>query len=52
MTGARFWNAFMFETPFVMGRGFLWLVFPALILIYGYFYFKLHRVYKREKNIC
>ncbi len=52
MTGARFWKAFMFETPFAMGRGFLWLVFPALILIYGYFYFKLHRVYKREKNIC
>lgn len=32
--GAAFWEAFLFETPFALGRGFAWLLFPLLIGLY------------------
>lgn len=34
MTGFRFWRAFLFETPFAVGRGFLWVLFLAVLLFY------------------
>lgn len=33
-TGVSFWQAFLFETPFALGRGFAWLIFPLLIGLY------------------
>lgn len=51
MTGVRFWKAFAFETPFALGRGFSWLIFPVAIIFSGYFYFRTNRVYKREKAV-
>lgn len=38
--GARFWFAFLFETPFALGRGFWWLVLPAFLLVSGCYLFR------------
>lgn len=35
MKGLRFWRAFLFETPFALGRGFSWLL--LLIIVISYF---------------
>ncbi len=35
-TGMDFWGSFLFETPFALMRGFLWLAFPATVLLYLY----------------
>lgn len=45
-TGASFWKAFLFETPFAIGRGFSWLLFPCLIIIYTIFAVKAQRYYQ------
>jgi len=46
--GADFWRAFLFETPFAFFRGFLWLLFPALIILYLVFALKTHHAYKKQ----
>lgn len=46
-TGASFWRAFLFETPFAIGRGFSWLIFPCLIIIYIIFAVKAQRYYQK-----
>ena len=47
LSGASFWKAFLFETPFALGRGFAWLVFPILIILYIVFAIKAHMQYKK-----
>ncbi len=48
-TGANFWKAFLFETPFALARGFSWLLFPALMILYFTFAAKAEKHY-REIN--
>jgi len=36
-TGTSFFMAFLFETPFAMMRGYIWLIFPCLIILYTIF---------------
>ena len=52
MSGARFWRAFLFETPFALGRGFLWVVFLAPLIFYLVAFFKTQLLYRRyfKKN--
>jgi len=46
-SGAAFWRSFLFETPFAVGRGFIWLLIPAMIILYALFAFKANQQYKR-----
>jgi hypothetical protein len=48
-TGAAFWKAFWFETPFAVMRGFFWLLFPALIILYITFAVLAKKQYKKER---
>jgi len=48
LNGMAFWRAFLFETPFALFRGFLWLIIPIMIILYLYFAF---RAKKQFKNI-
>lgn len=45
-TGLTFWRKFLFETPFALGRGLMWIIFPLSIAIYLYCIFKASRLYK------
>lgn len=47
LTGPSFWKAFLFETPFALGRGFVWLIFPILIVLYVVFAIKARLQYKK-----
>lgn len=49
-TGSSFWQAFLFETPFAFWRGFFWLVFPCLIILYVIFAIKA-KIYYEKKNL-
>lgn len=49
-TGAAFWTAFLFETPFALGRGFAWLLFPLLIGLYLIFSAMAKSRYRRLKS--
>ncbi|KUG05325.1 hypothetical protein ASZ90_017210 [hydrocarbon metagenome] len=42
-TGIEFWNYFLYETPFALLRGFLWLLLPILIVLYLFFSVKIYR---------
>lgn len=46
-TGEHFWKAFLFETPFAMMRGLLWLFFPCIIILYTLFALKAQKYYKK-----
>lgn len=46
--GVQFWFAFLFETPFALGRGFWWLILPAFLLVSGYYLFKAWTLGKRH----
>jgi hypothetical protein len=46
-TGEYFWKAFLFETPFAMMRGILWLFFPFIIIVYTIFALKAQKYYKK-----
>lgn len=37
MHGTEFWRAFLFETPFALGRGLFWLLYPALAALFLWF---------------
>ncbi|MGB4659109.1 MAG: DUF2812 domain-containing protein [Mobilitalea sp.] len=50
-TGSDFARAFLFETPFAMGRGFSGLIILLLILGYAYFGLKSLYWYHREKSM-
>lgn len=49
-TGAEFWGAFLFETPFALFRGVLWLFFPLMIVLYLIFAFKANKQYKETEQ--
>lgn len=49
-TGAAFWGAFLFETPFALMRGFGWLLLVALIFVYIGFSLKAHLLYRKAKR--
>ncbi|CDM70075.1 hypothetical protein CM240_2958 [Clostridium bornimense] len=49
-SGLDFLGSFLFETPFALGRGFVWIVFPICIIIYIYFICKSSRLYKDSIN--
>src|SRR5699024_6085890 len=36
-TGSDFWSAFLFETPFALMRGIIWLFILLMIIFYLYF---------------
>jgi hypothetical protein len=48
MTGNTFWKAFIFETPFALARGLVWIVFPILIILYIIFAIRAHTQYKKS----
>lgn len=35
-TGAEFWQAFLFETPFALARGFAWVLYLIMLLVFLY----------------
>lgn len=49
-TGANFFGAFLFETPFALMRGFTWLFFPASIIFYLIFAVKAEKYYRKTKG--
>lgn len=49
-SGLDFLGSFLFETPFALGRGFSWIIFPTCIVIYIYFIYKSSRLYKNSIN--
>ena len=49
-TGSDFWSAFLFETPFALMRGIIWLFIPLMIIFYLYFGYQSHRLYLKNKN--
>lgn len=48
--GGDFWRAFLFETPFALGRGFAGFLFLAIVLMYAYFGMKSLYWYRKEKD--
>lgn len=48
--GFDFLRAFLFETPFALMRGFIWLIIPTLFIIYIYFFLKAQRLYKDSQK--
>lgn len=48
-TGSAFWSAFLFETPFALMRGFLWLFFPLMIVFYLIFGYQSNKLYLKNK---
>lgn len=50
MKGFDFWRAFLFETPFALGRGFAGFLFLFIVLAYGYFGIKSLYWYYKERN--
>ncbi|SDT50778.1 Protein of unknown function [Paenibacillaceae bacterium GAS479] len=49
-TGAAFWAAFLFETPFVLFRGSLLAFFPIMIVLVIIFAFKANKYYQNAQN--
>src|SRR5699024_1045576 len=49
-TGSDFWSAFLFETPFALMRGIIWLFIPLMIIFYLYFGYQSHRLFLINKN--
>lgn len=45
-TGVSFWGAFLFETPFAIMRGFAWLLFPVMIMLFLIFAAKAEKQYR------
>lgn len=50
MEGARFWGAFLFETPFALGRGLGWMFPAAPILMYLVYAAKAWRLYRDARQ--
>lgn len=50
MTGIGFWEHFLFETPFAVSRGFMWLFIPIIIVLYFCFSIKAKILYYKQKN--
>lgn len=55
-TGFDFWRAFLFETPFALGRGFAWVLYLVIVLFFLYstlksVYMGRKLLYKDEKSL-
>ncbi|CAG7640298.1 hypothetical protein PAESOLCIP111_04121 [Paenibacillus solanacearum] len=50
LTGAAFWRAFLFETPFVLVRGLFWIFIPVMIFLYLYFSARANKQYKKTQD--
>jgi len=48
LTGFSFWRAFLFETPFALGRGFAGVLFLLILLLYAWFGLKALYWYRKE----
>lgn len=48
-TGAAFWGGFLFETPFVVLRGFVFVI-PLSVILYVYLLFKARLLYNKQKK--
>jgi len=48
-TGSAFWSAFLFETPFALMRGFIWLFIPLMIVFYLIFGYQSNQLYLKSK---
>lgn len=48
LSGFKFWAAFLFETPFALGRGFSWLFFLIVFVFYFSFALKARILYKKN----
>jgi hypothetical protein len=49
-TGAAFWGAFLFETPFAFFRGFFWVLIPIMIVLYLIFALKANKQYQKTQE--
>lgn len=49
MSGSEFWSAFLFETPFALLRGFSWMLFPLIVVLYISFGLKAQLLYNNSK---
>lgn len=49
-TGTAFWFAFLFETPFALMRGFLWLFIPLTMITCLFFGYKSNKLYLQNKS--
>jgi hypothetical protein len=49
-SGVYFWKGFLFETPFAVMRGFAWLLFPILIILYLAFAIKSESLYRNTNS--
>jgi len=49
-TGASFWSAFWFETPFAFFRGFFWMIIPLMIILYLFFAYKANKQYQMTQE--
>lgn len=47
-SGSEFWSAFLFETPFAIFRGFLWMFFPIAIGLFLLFSLKAEKQYRKS----
>lgn len=47
MNGVEFWRAFLFETPFAIGRGFMWLLYLLILIFYFIAFLKSFLLYRR-----
>lgn len=47
MSGARFWAAFLFETPFAVGRGFSWVLVLLPLILYLIAFLKSRQLYRQ-----
>lgn len=48
MKGTHFLRAFLFETPFAIMRGFGWVIFIFIVLIFVYYTLKAYLLYKKD----
>lgn len=48
LSGSAFWKAFLFESPFAFGRGFIVYFLPVLIIVNTILAVKAHRHYKKS----
>lgn len=47
-TGVDFWGGFLFETPFVVLRTFPYILFLPFTVLFGYWTYKAHQLYKKD----
>ncbi|WP_026700784.1 DUF2812 domain-containing protein [Salibacterium aidingense] len=50
MHGVSFWKAFLFETPFALFRGFMWLFIPVALFLFLFFSYRANKLYEKNLN--